>query len=178
MELIKDIVSYLSFFDLGYLIITLLSLIKCTRQGFVLSILAASKWLFAYIVTLFLFPKIKPYINGLLDNEYVLDVLLGISIFIVVIFIILLVNRSIKRAVRYTGLGNLDKIFGFGFVRGYIISVCIFSTINIVYNSDRWTINPEKSLSFEWVEKGSNYLINGFPTQKEYEETKEKIENI
>ena len=39
-------------------------------------------------------------------------------------------------------------------------------------------INPEKSLSFEWVEKGSNYLINGFPTQKEYEETKEKIENI
>ena len=115
MELIKDIVSYLSFFDLGYLIITLLSLIKCTRQGFVLSILAASKWLFAYIVTLFLFPKIKPYINGLLDNEYVLDVLLGISIFIVVIFIILLVNRSIKRAVRYTGLGNLDKIFGFFF---------------------------------------------------------------
>ena len=62
----------------------------------------------------------------------------------------------------------------FGFLRSYIIAVCIFTTIDIVYNHDRWPINPNNSISFEWVEKGSNYLIKEFPSQKEHENAKEK----
>ena len=49
----------ISVFDLIYLVITILSLIKCSRKGFILSILAASKWLLAYVITLVLFPKFK-----------------------------------------------------------------------------------------------------------------------
>ena len=180
MEYVKNIGNLISTFDTIYLILTFLSLIKCTKQGFVLSILKASKWLFAYLITLFLFPKIKPYAKGMLDNEYVLNLILGTSLFIVVIFLILLINKGVGKTVKYTGLGKLDKIFGFffGFVRAYVIAVCIFTAINIVYNFDRWPINTSKSVSFEWVEKGSNYLIKEFPTQKEHEDTKEKIENI
>ena len=180
MEYVRDIAKIISTFDIIYLILTFLSLIKCIKQGFVLSILKASKWLLAYLITLFLFPKIQPYVKGILDNEYVLNLLLGISLFVLVIFLILLINRGVGKAVKYTGVGKLDKIFGFffGFVRGYVIAVCIFTAINIVYNFERWPINISKSVSFEWVEKGSNYLIKEFPTQKEHEDTKEKIENI
>ena len=180
MEYVKDIVNFVSTFDIIYLILTFFSLIKCAKQGFVLSILKASKWLFAYLITLFLFPKIQPYARGILDNEYILNLLLGISLFIVLIFLILLINKGIGKTIKYTGLGKLDKIFGFffGFVRAYVIAVCIFTAINIVYNFDRWPVNTSKSVSFEWVEKGSNYLIKEFPTQKEHEDTKEKIENI
>ena len=180
MEYVKDIVSLISTFDIIYLIITFFSLIKCTKQGFVLSILKASKWIFAYLFTLFLFPKIQPHAKGILDNEYVLNLVLGVSLFVIVIFLILLINRGVSKAVKYTGLGKLDRIFGFffGFIRAYVIAVCIFATINIVYNFERWPINTSKSVSFEWVEKGSNYLIKEFPTQKEHEDTKEKIENI
>ncbi len=180
MEYVKDILNSISTFDVIYLILTFFSLLKCIKQGFVLSILKASKWLFAYLITLFLFPKIQPYTTGILDNEYVLNLLLGVSLFIIVIFVILLINRGLGKAVKYTGLGKLDRIFGFffGFIRAYIIAICIFSAINIVYNSDRWPINTSKSISFQWVEKGSNYLIKEFPTQKEHEDTKEKIENI
>ena len=180
MEYVKNIGNLISTFDTIYLILTFLSLIKCTKQGFVLSILKASKWLFAYLITLFLFPKIKPYAKGMLDNEYVLNLILGTSLFIVVIFLILLINKGVGKTVKDTGLGKLEKIFGFffGFVRAYVIAVCIFTAINIVYNFDRWPVNTNKSVSFEWVEKGSNYLIKEFPTQKEHEDTKEKIENI
>ena len=180
MEYVKEILNSISTFDVIYLILTFFSLIKCIKQGFVLSILKASKWLFAYLITLFLFPKIQPYTKGILDNEYVLNLLLGVSLFIIVIFVILLINRGLGKAVKYTGLGKLDRIFGFffGFIRAYIIAICIFSAINIVYNSDRWPINTSKSISFQWVEKGSNYLIKEFPTQREHEDTKEKIENI
>jgi membrane protein required for colicin V production len=167
-------------FDLIYLIITILSLIKCSRKGFVLSILAASKWLLAYVITLILFPKIKPYVKDLIDNEYILDIGLGIGVFIIVIFIILMINKGISKAVTYSGLGKLDAMFGFffGFLRGYIISVCIFSTINIIYNYSKWPLNLDESLTFSYVEKGSNYLIKEFPDEKNYKETKEKIEEL
>ena len=125
-----------SIIDLIYIILTILSLIKCYKKGFVLSILSMAKWLLAYIITLIIFPKIKPYLQDIIDNEYVLDIGLGVTIFIVVIFLILMANKGISRAVQYTGIGSLDTVFGFffGFLRAYIISVCIFSGVHIVYN--------------------------------------------
>ena len=179
-DFFKNIYESITLFDLTYLIITILSLIKCSRKGFILSVLAASKWLLAYVVTLILFPKIKPYVKDLIDNEYVLDVILGIGIFAFVIFIILMINKGIGKAVKYSGLGRVDTVFGFffGFLRGYVICVCIFSTISIVYNHTKWPMNLNKSLTFPYVEKGSNYLIKEFPDEKNYKETKDKIEEL
>ena len=139
-----------------------------------------AKWLLAYVITLILFPRVKPYVKDIIDNEYVLDVGLGIAIFIVVIFLVLLVNKGISKAVRYTGIGGLDTMFGFffGFIKAYIISVCIFSGVHIVYNYDKWPINIDKSYTFPYLEKGSNYLIKEFPNEKTYQKSKEKIEEL
>ena len=95
---LNNLFEAISIFDLIYLVITILSLIKCSRKGFILSILAASKWLLAYVITLFLFPKFKPYVKDIIDNEYVLDIALGVGIFIAVIFVILLINKGISKA--------------------------------------------------------------------------------
>ncbi len=177
---LKDFYDAASIIDLIYLIITIFSLISCYRKGFVLSILSMAKWLFAYVITLIIFPKVKPYLKGIIDNEYVLDVGLGIAIFIVVIFLVLLVNKGISKAVRYTGIGGLDTTFGFffGFIKAYIISVCIFSGFHIVYNHDKWPINKDQSYIFPYLEKGSNYLIKEFPNEKTYQDSKEKIQEL
>ena len=146
MEILNEFYNSISVLDLIYLIITILSLIKCYIKGFILSVLAMAKWLLAYVLTLIIFPRTKPYVKDIIDNEYILDIALGISIFIILIFFILLINKGISKAVKYTGLGNLDTIFGFffGFVRSYIIAVCIFSAVHIVYNHDKWPINHNK----------------------------------
>ena len=180
MEILKEFYNLISIIDLTYLVITILSLIKCYSKGFVLSVLAMTKWLFAYIITLIIFPRAKPYVKDIIDNEYVLDTFLGVSIFIIVIFLVLLVNRGISKAVRYTGLGSLDTLFGFffGFVRSYIIAVCVFSGIHIIYNHDKWPINLDKSYIFPYLEKGSNYLLKKFPNEKTYQKSKEKIEEL
>ncbi|MDA9647775.1 CvpA family protein [Candidatus Pelagibacter sp.] len=177
---LKDFYDVVSIIDLTYLIITILSLIKCYKKGFVLSILSMAKWLLAYVITLILFPRVKPYFKDIIDNEFVLDVGLGITIFVVVIFLVLLVNKGIGKAVSYTGIGGLDTTFGFffGFVRAYIISVCIFSGIHIVYNYDKWPINMDQSYVFPYIKKGSNYLIKEFPNEKTYQDSKEKIEEL
>ena len=180
MEILKEFYNSISVLDLVYLIITILSLIKCYIKGFVLSVLAMAKWLLAYVLTLIIFPRIKPYVKDIIDNEYILDIALGISIFIIVIFFILLINKGISKAVKYTGLGNLDTIFGFffGFVRSYIIAVCIFSAVHIVYNHDKWPINHNKSYIFPYLKKGSNYLLKEFPNEKTYQDSKEKIKEL
>ena len=170
----------ISSFDLIYLFFTLLSLIKCSKKGFILSLLAASKWLLAYVLTLIIFPKVKPMVDGIIDNEYLIDIILGIGIFVVIIFVILMINKGISKAVTYSGLGTLDKVFGFffGFLRSYIICVCIFSTITIIYNHDKWPLDLSKSLTFPIVEKGSNYLIKEFPNQENYNDAKEKVQEL
>ena len=128
LETLVDFYKTTSVLDLIYLVITIWSLISCYKKGFILSILSMAKWLLAYVITLILFPRVKPYVKDIIDNEYVLDITLGIAIFIVVIFLVLLINKGISKAVRYTGIGGLDTTFGFffGFIKAYIISVCIF----------------------------------------------------
>ena len=169
-----------SIIDIFYIVITTFSLIKCYKKGFVLSVLSMAKWLVAYIITLLIFPKIKPYLKDVIDNEYVLDISLGVAIFVVVIFLVLMVNKGISKAINYTGLGSLDTIFGFffGFIRAYIISICLFSGVHIVYNYDKWPINLNKSFAFPYLEKGSNYLLKEFPNEKTYQDSKEKIEDL
>ena len=180
LEFIANFYDATSIIDLIYLMITILSLIKCYKKGFVLSILSMAKWLLAYVITLIIFPKIKPFLKDIIDNEYILDVLLGVSIFVLVIFLILMINKGISKAVKYSGLGKVDTVFGFffGFIRGYVICVCIFATVNIFYNHNNWPLNIKKSLTFPYVKKGSSYLIKEFPNEKKYKETKEKIEEL
>ena len=180
LDALADFYDAASIIDLIFLVITILSLIKCYKKGFVLSILSMAKWLLAYVITLIIFPRVKPYLEDIIDNEYVLDVGLGITIFVIVIFLVLMINKGISKAVRYTGIGSLDTVFGFffGFIRAYIISVCIFSGIHIVYNYDKWPINVDKSYIFPYLEKGSNYLLKEFPDEKTYQDSKEKIEDI
>jgi len=180
VDILKNFYEAISFIDLIYLFITILSVVKCYHKGFVLSILAASKWLLAYVVTLILFSRIKPYFKNIIDSEYVLDISLGIVIFILVVFIILMINKGISKAVKFVGLGRLDSIFGlfFGFIRSYVVCVCLFSVIDIVYNYNKWPINVNKSYTFPYLEKGSNYLIKEFPNEETYQDSKKKIKDI
>ena len=179
-ETLTNFYEATSAIDLFYIVITLFSLIKCYRNGFVLSVLSMAKWLLAYIITLIIFPKAKPYFKDIIDSEYVLDIGLGITIFVIVIFLILFVNKGLSKVVSYSGIGSLDTMFGFffGFIRAYIISICIFSGVHIVYNYDKWPINLDKSYIFPYLEKGSNYLLKKFPNEKTYQDSKEKIEEL
>ncbi|MFL2887150.1 MAG: CvpA family protein [Candidatus Pelagibacter sp.] len=180
IENIQDVLELVTLFDYIYLILTIFFIIQGALKGFVLSILSAAKWILAYIITIYVFPKIKPYVDGIIDSEYILDIILGVVIFVVIIFLILLINKAVSKAVSYTGIGTIDKVFGFlfGFVKSYIVIVCLYTAAHIIYNHDKWPINLDDSFAFTWVEKGSNYLIKEFPDEKEYEDAKEKVQDI
>ena len=180
MDFIFDFFKTTSSIDLFFLVLLIFSIIQCTNKGFLLSLLAASKWLLSYIITLYLFPKAKPYVSGLSKNEYVLDIILGTGIFIIILFIILMINKSIGKAIKYTGIGGIDKFFGFffGILRTYVVCLCIFSTVNNFFDYKNWPIDVENSITFPYIEKGSSFLSKEFPNKEEYQDAKENIQEL
>ena len=74
----------------------------------------------------------------------------------------------------------IDKTFGliFGFFKGYIVSVCIFSILNWFYPYKNWGISVEDAISFNLINKGSVILIEEFPSSEEFIDTKEQIEKF
>ena len=178
--MIDDILEYLTLFDLIYAVITLFTVIQCSKKGFTLSLLSTSKWILAIIITIFVVPKLKPWANNYIESDYVIDIGLGIIIFLLAIFIILLISRGISKVVIYSGLGGLDSFFGFlfGFLKGYIVSVILFSLVNWLYPYEKWPMKVEESFSFSYINNGSNYLIKLLPNEENYIDTKEKIEKI
>jgi len=180
IESLQEIFERVTVFDYVYIILTVLFIIQGALKGFVLSMLSTAKWILAYVITIYIFPMIKPYVEDIIDNEYVLDIVLGVGIFIIIIFLILLINRAISKVVSYSGIGSVDKVFGFffGIAKSYVIVVCLYTAAEIIYNHEKWPLNLDDSFTYPWVEKGSNYLIKEFPNEKEYEDAKEKIQDI
>jgi len=167
-------------FDIIFLILIVYFSIQCFAKGFLLSLVSFLKWVLALIITIILVPKIEPYVSNYVNNEYVSGIGLGIGIYIVTLFILILTGKSLSRLFSYTGLGLVDKIFGFffGIFKGYIFAVCIFSIINWFYSYEKWDMSLKNSYFFSITEKGSRLLINEFPSRKEIENTKEKIKEI
>ena len=138
------------------------------------------KWVLSTVVTIILVPKIRPFVSEYIESEFVNNIGLGILIFILTLFLIILAGKTLSRTVTWTGVGSIDKTFGmiFGFFKGYVISVCIFSILNWFYPYQNWGISVEDAFSFNLINKGSEILIEEFPSSEDFIDTKEKIEKI
>ena len=170
----------LNFFDLAVFIIFLYSIIQCFVKGFSLSLISFMKWVLSTVVTIILVPKIRPFVSEYIESEFVNNIGLGILIFILTLFLIILAGKTLSRTVTWTGVGSIDKTFGmiFGFFKGYVISVCIFSILNWFYPYQNWGISADDAISFNLINKGSEMLIEEFPSNEDFIDTKEKIEKI
>jgi len=58
------------------------------------------------------------------------------------------------------------------------VAVCIFSIFNWFYPYNNWGISVDKAISFPLILKGSEILIEEFPSSEDFLDTKEKIEKI
>ena len=167
-------------FDLFFLIILIYSVIQCCFKGFSLSLISFMKWILSTIVTIILVPKLQPVVSEYIESEFVNNVGLGAVIFIFTLFLTIVIGKSLSRAVTWTGVGPIDKTFGllFGFFKGYLVSVCLFSILNWFYPYQNWGISAEDAVSFNLINNGSEVLIKEFPSSEDLIETKEKIEKI
>ena len=132
IELLKDFIKDINFFDIIVSLIFIYCVVQCFLKGFSLSLISFMKWVLSTITTIILVPKLQPVVSEYIESEFINNVGLGILIFVFTLFIIILIGKVLSRAVTWTGVGSIDKSFGllFGFFKGYVVSVCIFSILN------------------------------------------------
>ncbi len=180
-NLIELIQNNISAFDVIVFLIILYSSAQSTTKGFIKSLLYFSKWFFALIITIILFPKLSPLVKDILESKLFADISLSLVLYIISLFVINGIAKVISKTLAWAGLGIVDKTFGlvFGILKGYIICVCIFSLINWFYPHQKWPIETDNTYSFIIIYKGSEFLIKEFPNREDYyKDTEEKIENI
>ena len=179
-SLFEQFIGSLNFFDLFFFIILLYSVLQCFFKGFSLSLILFMKWVFSTIFTIILVPKFQPMVSEYIESEFINNIGLGLAIFVFTLFITILIGKTLSKAVTWTGVGSVDRIFGFlfGFFKGYIVSVCLFSIFNWFYPYQNWGISAEDAISFNIINKGSEVLIKEFPSSEDFIDTKEKIEKI
>jgi len=175
-----NLIDKINLFDIFFLIILIYSVIQCFLKGFSLSLISFMKWVLSTIITIILVPKFQPVVSEYIQSEFINNIGLGVTIFIFTLFFIILIGKTLSKAVTWTGVGSIDKAFGliFGFFKGYIVSVCLFSIFNWFYPYQNWGISADDAMSFNLINKGSEILIEEFPSSKDFIDTKEKIEKI
>ena len=180
LEYVENILAKINLFDVAVAIIMTYSILQCFFKGFSLSLISFMKWVLSTIITIMLVPRLQPYVSDYIESEFINNIGLGIAIFIFTLFLLIVIGRALSRAVTWTGVGSIDKIFWllFGVFKGYVVSVCIFSILNWFYPYQNWGISAEDALSFNLVNKGSKMLIEEFPSSDDFIDTKEKIEII
>ena len=179
-DFLEYVINKVNWFDVIVGIIMIYSIVQCFSKGFSLSLISFMQWIFSTVVTIMLVPKFQPWVSEYIESEFINNVGIGIVIFICTLFLTIVAGKSLSRAVTWTGVGSIDKTFGllFGFFKGYIISICLFSILNWFYPYQNWGISAEDAISFNIVKKGSEILIEEFPSSEDFIDTKEKIEKI
>ena len=173
-------IDRVNLFDVFVLLIFIYCILQCFVKGFSLSLISFMKWVISTVVTIILVPKFQPTVSEYIESEFINNVGLGIAIFIITLFSIIVIGKTLGKAVTWTGVGSIDKTFGmlFGVFKGYVVSVCIFSILNWFYPLQNWGISAEEAISFDLINKGSEILIEEFPSNEDFIDTKEKIEKI
>ena len=176
---LEHIIS-INLFDIFVSLVFTYCVIQCFLKGFSLSLISFMKWVLSTIVTIILVPKLQPAVSEYIESEFINNVGLGMAVFIFTLFLTIVVGKTLSRAVTWTGVGSIDKTFGvlFGVFKGYVVSLCIFSILNWFYPYQNWGISVEDAISFNIVKKGSEVLIEEFPSNEDFIDTKEKIEKI
>ena len=177
---LQDFITKINFFDIFFIVIVIYNVIQCFFKGFSLSLISFSKWILSTIITIILVPKLQPIASDYIQSEFINNLGLGIAIFVFTLFIIIIIGKTLSKTVTWTGVGPIDKVFGFlfGFFKGYIVCVCLFSILNWFYPYQNWGISADDAFSFKFINKGSQILIEEFPSSEDFIDTKEKIEEI
>ena len=179
-NLLEEFLNNVNIFDAFFLIILTYNIIQCFLKGFSLSLILFMKWVLSTVVTIILVPKVQPFVSNYIQSEFINNIGLGVTIFIFTLFITVLIGKTLSRTITWTGVGSIDKGFGlmFGLFKGYVVAVCLFSILNWFYPYQNWGISSEKAFSFNLINKGSEILIEEFPSNEDFIDTKEKIKNI
>ncbi len=135
--------------------------------GFVRVVLVIAAWIGAALVSVFLFPEIRPFLRDLIPINWAADAVTGVATFVVFLIVFSIIGDMIADTVRGTRVGFIDRALGFGF--GVVIGAALVCTAYLGLN---WLVDTEEQP--EWlrtarllpmVDYGAGWLIKIVPAE-------------
>ncbi|MDA0260654.1 MAG: CvpA family protein [Proteobacteria bacterium] len=135
--------------------------------GFVRVVLVIVAWVGAALVSVFLFPDVRPFLREVIPLIWAADALTGVVIFVVALILFSIIADMIADAVRGTRIGFIDRALGF--MLGGAIGVVLICAAYLGLN---WLVETEEQP--EWlrtarllpmVNYGAGWLMKVVPPQ-------------
>ena len=167
--------------DIIFLIFIIYNLVSGIKNGLIGSLLSFSKWIIAFLAVKYFLPILRPYVDGILSSVFITDLIIGSFIFFITLFLFLLINKGLKKTVKWSGMGSIDTLFGFlfGAIKGYIYFITIFTIIDLTHPYKRWHDSLNRGVTFEIILWGNELIVETFPKRYEYiDKSKEKLEKF
>ena len=114
-------------FDIGVLVILLVSLLYAASRGFLREIISIASLLVAVIVSLFVWGQFRFVAQDIIKPEKFADIVLVVGTFALTYLIMVLIMSKIGKTIAGKEPGLIDRTLGagFGVLRGLIISALI-----------------------------------------------------
>jgi membrane protein required for colicin V production len=124
-------------FDIAVLIIVGLGAVTGFMRGFVQEVLALTAWVLALIAIHYLHSPLSASLEDILGTSSGAAVLAFALLLLVPYAIVKLLAKRLGEASRNSVLGPIDRLLGFGFgaVKGMVITVMAFSVLVLGYDT-------------------------------------------
>ena len=181
MDKFLDYIHVFSTIDFIFVFFSILNSLWSLKNGFVLSLLSFLKWILSIVAVKIFLPLITPYTENIIESEFAHDIVFGGIIFVIILFLIILISKGMKKTMSWSGLGGVDKFFGFifGFAKGYVYFISIFSFLHFVHPYPKWSSNLNEGKFFKSIVWGQEFFAENLPKRYEYiEKSKENVDKI
>lgn len=142
-------------FDIGVLILVGLGAITGFIRGFVQEVLALCAWVVALVAIHYAHTPVTAMLQGYVGDRMGAAAVLAFALLLLVPYVIVkLIASQLGRASRASFLGPVDRVIGFGFgaVKGMLITVVGFSILVLGYDTV-WGIDGRP----DWITQSRTY---------------------
>jgi membrane protein required for colicin V production len=118
--------------DLAVLAVILLSGLLALIRGFVREVVALATWSGAGVVTVYLYPVLRPWMHEHIKSSLMADIATGLALFCVALAIFIPLGHLLSSLVRGRTLTAVDRSLGFvfGLARGFLV-VCLLFLLSL-----------------------------------------------
>ncbi|WP_036257399.1 CvpA family protein [Methylocapsa aurea] len=121
-----------SYFDLGLIVVVLISAFLAMLRGFTREVLAIASWGAAAVAAIYLYPFVLPYAKPYISKEVVAQAASAAAVFFATLIVVSLITIKLSDAILDSKVGALDRSLGFvfGAARGLFLCVIAFIFFN------------------------------------------------
>jgi membrane protein required for colicin V production len=157
--------SGINLVDVGVISLLVISALIGLLRGFTRELLGIFAWIGALIAAIYGLVLLRPLLLPYIKNPFIADVVSGIIIFIIVLFILGSLSRSLSLRVKGSALGGLDRSLGliFGIVRGGALFVIAYFIASLVSNVDKWPTEIKDAKTYPYVVESTAWFRSMIP---------------